>query len=67
VTLERDEWSVAQYSHTLAPWKRPQVPIVLEAGWVPELVCSQRVEEESSASVGDWTSVVQSVVKHYTD
>jgi hypothetical protein len=25
------------------------------------------LEEKSSASVGDWTSVVQSVVSHYTD
>jgi hypothetical protein len=38
-----------------------------EAGWAPETVCTQRIEEKSSASVGDRTLVVQSVVRHYTD
>jgi hypothetical protein len=37
-------------------------------GWVgPEPVWTQRLEEKSSASVGDRTPVSQSVVKQYTD
>jgi hypothetical protein len=47
--------------------KEPSVPIVQEAGWAPEPVWTQRLEEKSSASVGDRTPAVQSVVKHYTD
>jgi hypothetical protein len=46
--------------------KDPPVPIVQEAGWAPEPVWTQRLEETSSASVGDRTPVVQSVVRHYT-
>jgi hypothetical protein len=45
--------------------KDPRYP--LEAGWAPEQVWMQRLEEKSSASVGDRTPVVQSVVSHYTD
>jgi hypothetical protein len=47
--------------------KGPPVPIVQEAGWEPEPVWTQRLEEKSSASVGDRTPVVQSVVRHYTE
>jgi hypothetical protein len=47
--------------------KEPPVPTVQEAGWAPELFWMQRLEEKSSASVGDRTPVVQSVVRHYTD
>jgi hypothetical protein len=43
------------------------VPIVQEAGWAPEPVWTQRLEEKSSASVGDQTPVVQFVVRHNTD
>jgi hypothetical protein len=45
----------------------PPVPIVQEAGWAPEQVWTQRLKEISSASVGNRTPVVQSVVRHYTD
>jgi hypothetical protein len=44
------------------PGKGPPIPVVQEAGWAPELVRTQRLEEESFASVGDLTLVVQSVV-----
>jgi hypothetical protein len=37
--------------------KDPPVPIVQEAGWAPEPVWKQRLEEKSSASVGDRTPV----------
>jgi hypothetical protein len=43
------------------------VPIEQEAGWAPEPVRIQRLEEKSSAPVGDRTPVVQPVVGHYTD
>jgi hypothetical protein len=51
----------------LYPGKRPPVHIVQEAGWDPEPVWTQKLEEKSSASVGDRNLVVQSVVSHYTD
>jgi hypothetical protein len=38
-----------------------------EAGWAPELVWMQRLEEKSFAPAGDRTPVIQSVVRHYTD
>jgi hypothetical protein len=51
----------------LCPGKRPPVPIVQEAGWAPEPVWTQRLEEKSFAPAGDRTAIVQSVVRHYTD
>jgi hypothetical protein len=51
----------------LPPGKGPPVPIVQEAGWAPEPIWTQGLEEKSSASVGDRTPVVQPVVRHYTD
>jgi hypothetical protein len=61
---------VSGQRHTLAalypPRKGPPVPIVQEAGWVSKPVWTQGLEEKSSASVGDRTPVVQSVVRHYT-
>jgi hypothetical protein len=51
----------------LPPGKGPPVPIVQEAGWAPELVWTQRLEEKSFASAGDPDRpVVQPVVRHYT-
>jgi hypothetical protein len=48
----------------LYPWgKGPPVPIVQEAGWAPEPVWTQRIEEKSLASAGDRMSVA----RHYTD
>jgi hypothetical protein len=47
--------------------KEPLVQIAQESGWAPEPVWTQRLEEKSSASIGDRTPVVQSVVRHYTD
>jgi hypothetical protein len=51
----------------LSSVKEPPVPIGQEAEWAPEPVWTQRLEEKSSASVGNRTLVVQSVVRHYTD
>jgi hypothetical protein len=42
------------------------VPIGQEAGWTPELVWTQRLEEKFFAPAGDRTLVVQPVVRHYT-
>jgi hypothetical protein len=44
----------------------PPVPIVQEAGWAPEPVWTQRIEEKSSAPAGDRTPIVQPIVRHYT-
>jgi hypothetical protein len=44
----------------------PPVPIVQEAGWAPELVWTQRLQEKSSVPAGDRTPVAQPVVSHYT-
>jgi hypothetical protein len=49
------------------PWDWTRRYPLYRAGWAPELVWTQRIEEKSSASVGDRTPVVQSVVTHYTD
>jgi hypothetical protein len=43
------------------------VHILQEAGLAQETVWMQTLEEKSSASVGNWTLVVQSVVRHCTD
>jgi hypothetical protein len=61
------EWSASRLSRPLPPGKRPPVPIGQEAGWAQEPVRTQKLEEKSSASVGDRTPVIQTVVSHYTD
>jgi hypothetical protein len=38
----------------------PPVPIVQEARWAPEPVWTQRLEEKSLASAGDWTKIALS-------
>jgi hypothetical protein len=65
--LEGGERSAPRPGRALPPGKEPPVPIVQEAGWAPEPVWTQRVEEKSSASVGDRSSAVHSVEGHYTD
>jgi hypothetical protein len=65
--LDEGELSVSCPGRALPPGKWPPVPTVQEAGWTPEPVWTQRLEEKSSAFVGDRTPVVQSVVRHYTD
>jgi hypothetical protein len=52
----------------LPPGKGPPVPIVQEAGWVPEPVWTQRLQEKSLASAGDRTSIARSsVARYYTE
>jgi len=45
--LDGGEWSASRPGHALPPGKGPQVPIVQEAGWAPEPVWTQRLEEKS--------------------
>jgi hypothetical protein len=45
----------------------PPMLITWEAWWAPEPVWTQRLDEKSSASVGDRNPGVQSIVRHYTD
>jgi hypothetical protein len=65
--LEGGEWSASRPGPALPPGKEPPVPTAQEAGWAPEPVWTQRLEEKSSASVGDRTPAVQTVVKHCND
>jgi hypothetical protein len=57
--------------HTLAmflpPGKEPPALPVEEAGWAREPVWIQRLEEKTSAPVGDRTPAAQSVASHYID
>jgi hypothetical protein len=54
--LEGDEWSASRPGRALPPDKEPPVPTVQEAGWAPEPVWTQRLQEKfSCASVGDRT------------
>jgi hypothetical protein len=50
----------------LSPGKGSPVFIVQKAGWAPEPVWTQRLEEKSVAPAGDRTTIVQPVVRHYT-
>jgi hypothetical protein len=62
--LDGGEWSASRSGRALPPGKEPRYPLDRRA---LEPVWTQRLEEKSSASVGDRTPVVQSVVRHYTD
>jgi hypothetical protein len=53
----------------LPPGKGPPVPIVQEAGWAPEPVWTQRIEEKSFCPYRGSNPdrpVVQPVARHYT-
>jgi hypothetical protein len=58
--LDGGEWSASRPGRALAPGKGPPVPIVQEAGWAPEPVWKQRLQEKSLASAGDGTSITRS-------
>jgi hypothetical protein len=53
LALNGGEWSASLPGCTLPPGKEPTVPIGQEAGWLPEPVWTQRLEDRSSTSVGD--------------
>jgi hypothetical protein len=44
----------------LPPGKGPPIPIVQEAGWAPEPVWTQRLEEKSFTPAGDRTPIARS-------
>jgi hypothetical protein len=54
------EWSASRLGRPLAPGKGSPVLIVQEAGWAPDPVWTQRLEETSLASAGDRTSIAPS-------
>jgi hypothetical protein len=60
------EWSASRPGSALPPGKGPLVPTGYEAGWVPEPVWTQGLEEKSSAPAGIRTPIVQPVVRHCT-
>jgi hypothetical protein len=67
--LDEGEWSASRPDRALAPAKGPPVPIVQEAGWAPEPVWTQRLEEKSFRLCRESNfhhPVVQSVARHYT-
>jgi len=53
--LDGDEWSASRPDRALPP-----VPIVQEAGWDPEPVWTQRLEEKSFAPDGNQTPIARS-------
>jgi hypothetical protein len=68
--LDGGERSASRPVRASAPGKGPPVPTGQEAGWVPELVWTQRLEENSSCLCWGSNSdhpVVQSVVRYYSD
>jgi hypothetical protein len=50
--LDGGEWLASRPGRALPTEKGPLVPIVQEAGWTPELVWTQRIEEKSFALPG---------------
>jgi hypothetical protein len=67
--LDGDEWSASRPGHALAPGKGPPVHIVQEAGWAPEPVWAQRIQEKMLCPCRGSNSdlpEVQPVVRHYT-
>jgi hypothetical protein len=58
--LDGGEWSASRPDRVLAPGKGPPVPIVQEAGWAPEPVWAQRIEEKSFAPARDRTPIARS-------
>jgi hypothetical protein len=70
LALDGGEWSASRPSCILPPGKGPTVPIQQEAGWAPEPVWIQTLEEKSFCLC--WESnlnrpAVHFVVRHYTD
>jgi hypothetical protein len=58
--LDGCEWSASCPSRALPPGTGPLVPIAQEAGWTPEPVWIQRIEEKSLAPAGDRTPIARS-------
>jgi hypothetical protein len=54
------EWSASRPGRALPPGKGASVPIEQEAGWAPEPVWTQRLEEKSFAPAEDRTPIARS-------
>jgi hypothetical protein len=68
--LDGGEWSASRPGRALPPGKGPSVPILQEAGWAPEPVWTQRLEEKSSCLCRGSNLdrlVVQPIARHYSD
>jgi hypothetical protein len=68
--LDRGEWSASRTGRSLPPGKGPPVPIVQEAGWAPEPVWTQKIEENSFCPCRRLNldrPVVLLVARHCTD
>jgi hypothetical protein len=64
------EWPASRSGHALAQGKGPLVPIIQVAGWAPEPVWTQRLQEKSFHLCRESNLdrlVVQPVARHYTD
>jgi hypothetical protein len=57
--LDGGEWSASRPGRALAPGKGPRYPFLQEAGWAPEPVWTQRLEDKPFASAGDRTSIAR--------
>jgi hypothetical protein len=58
--LDGGESSASRLGRALTPGKGPTVPIVQEAGWTPEPVWTQKIEERSFAPPWDRTLFARS-------
>jgi hypothetical protein len=58
--LNGGECSASRPGRTLAPGKGPPVSILQEAGWAPEPIWTQRLEEKFFASARNRISVARS-------
>jgi hypothetical protein len=58
--LDGGEWSASRPDRALPPGKGPPVPTGEEAGWAPEPVWTQTIEEKFFAPVGDRTPIARS-------
>jgi hypothetical protein len=64
------EWSASRLGRALPPGQEHPVSIGQKAGWVPEPVWTQTLEEKSFYACRGSNldrPVVQSVARHYTD
>jgi hypothetical protein len=59
-TLDGGEWSASRPGRALAPGKGPLVPTEQEAGWTPEPVWTQRLQEKSFRLCRNRTSIARS-------
>jgi hypothetical protein len=59
--LDGGEWSASRPGRAFTPGEGTPVPIGQEAGWAPQPVWTQRIEEKSFAPAGDRTPIARSM------